>query len=172
MTAAPGSAGDVTATHSFSGTVNRASGAGFVVGNAVVSSTATMALTSTVATGSGAGAAAIESDLDITSVAATGSGTGSSAPGDPPEFISLETAGATDSFFATVPSGTRLMVATIYSTDSHGARTCTYDSESLDVANNANGFVQQFYMFDPPVGGATFAVTGTFVSSMVVAYYG
>lgn len=85
-------------------------------------------------------------------------------------FISLETGGATGTVPLTVPT-CDLLVACVYSTDSSAGRSLDLDATSLDVANNSNGFAQLFYMLSPPSGSATLNISGTNVSSTVVAYY-
>lgn len=85
-------------------------------------------------------------------------------------FVSNTTGAASRS--VTVPAGTdRLLVAVAEYSSSNAAQSATYGGVAMSVASTANGFVQIFYMLNPPVGSATLAVTGTSVDTVVAAHY-
>lgn len=85
-------------------------------------------------------------------------------------FVSNTTGVASRS--VTVPAGTdRLLVAVAEYSSTNAAQSATYGGVAMSVANNANGFVQIFYMLNPPAGSATLAVTGSSVDTVVAAHY-
>jgi hypothetical protein len=85
-------------------------------------------------------------------------------------FVSNTTGVASRS--VTVPAGTdRLLVAVALYGSTNAAQSATYGGVAMSVASNANGFVQIFYMLNPPAGSATLAVTGSSVDTVVAAHY-